>query len=82
MADLNNFKAEFKNRVIDFATSYQILSDGTTRTQEEKDELTQEFYNKLEKWTLERFNTWIINSSSKTPIEDVDPQDTTISLDF
>lgn len=83
MASLNEFKTELRGRLIDFATSYQLVHGGEVKTQKQKDEWTDKGYEKLERWILEQFNTWLIDGPKKVPLEpEVNPEDTTISLDF
>ena len=68
MEGLNSFKKEFKNKAIDFASTYHILKEGGSRTPKEKKETIEEAYAKLEKWVLERFNTWLLDKPEKSVI--------------
>lgn len=84
MEGLNNFKAEFKNQAINFASVYHVIKSGDGN----REEKIEDAYTKFEKFVLDRFNTWILDMPSKTVPEEpdltpkVDPEDTTLSLDF
>ncbi len=83
MSGLNEFKAELRIRTMDFATVYQLVSNSVLKTQDKKDETNQKAYDRLERFILESFNTWIMDNPKKVQIEpEIDPEDTTISLDF
>ncbi len=83
MSKLSEFRAELRNRAADFATSYQLASGSELKTQKQKDELNDKAYEKLEKFILEEFNTWIIDSTKKQDAElEINPEDTTLQLDF
>ncbi len=74
MSNLNEFRAELKGKVIDFATVYQISS---------KDAQIDKSYEKLEKYILESFNTWLMDGVKKVDVEPApNPEDTTLQLDF
>jgi len=88
MEGLKQFKEELRNQAINFASVYHVVKDSQTRTEEEKNKLIDEAFTKLEKVVLERFNTWILDSSQKTSQEhknsgtEIFIEDTTLSLDF
>lgn len=81
-APLSEFRKEFKARVMDFATVYQIISPGNVSSQEDKIEKNDEYYERLERWVLERFNTWLINKSDKVSLEVTPVKEESVKIEW
>ncbi len=82
MSNLNAFKAELRGRVEDYATTFQLVSGGALKTQKEKDSLNDKSYEKLEQWILEQCSGWSMDMDKISVKLEVDPEDTTLQLDF
>ncbi len=72
-----------RGRVEDYATTFQLVSGGALKTQKEKDSLNDKSYEKLEQWIFEQLSTWLLDKPEKVQVEQkVNPEDTTLNLDF
>lgn len=74
-SNLNEFREELKGKIFDFATVYQVSSSYPK---------IEKSYEKLEKFILETYNSWMIDSNRKIEVPEAkeNPEDTTLQLDF
>ncbi len=82
MSNLNAFREELKGKVLDYATTFQLVSGGSLKTKKQQDELNEKNYEKLEKYILETYNSWMLDGVKKVNIEPPAPKPDTINLDF
>ncbi len=82
MEKLNEFREELKGKILDYATTFQLISGATLKDKKKQDELNEKNYEKLEKFILETYNTWMLDGVKKVNIEPPVPTKETVNLDF